>query len=85
MTDPLQPDTRPFFMDLWREHRFRVDFVAKEARVSEEIVLAMLRNQVVCKKDVQDVLAVLSRLYSREYTLETVRVDLDQGEIGNDT
>ena len=31
MTDPLEPDTRPFFMDVWRVHRFRVDIVAKEA------------------------------------------------------
>ena len=38
MTDPLQPDTRPFFMDVWREHRFRVDIVAKEAAVPEGTV-----------------------------------------------
>ena len=84
MTDPLQPDTRPFFMDVWREHRFRVDIVAKEAAVSEDTVLALLRNQAVRLEEVQKVLAALSHLYSREYTLETVRVNLNQEEMRND-
>jgi hypothetical protein len=84
MTDPLQPDTRPFFMDLWREHRFRVDIVAKEAGISEDTVLAMLRHEAVSEEEAQKVLATLSRLYSREYRLETVRVNLDQGKFDND-
>ena len=81
MTDPLEPDTRPFFMDVWRVHRFRVDIVAKEAAVPEGTVLAMLRHEAVGKDDAQKILATLSHLYSREYTLETVRVNLNQEEM----
>ena len=84
MTDPLQPDTRPFFMDVWREHRFRVYIVAKEAAVPEGTVHAMLRHQAVGRQEVQKVLAALSHLYSREYTLETVRVHVNQEEIRHD-
>ena len=56
MTDPLQPDTHPFFMDVWRKHRFRVDVLAKEAVVPEGTVLAMLRYEAVGKDDAQKVL-----------------------------
>ena len=83
MTDPLQSDTRPFFVDVWREHRFRVDTLAKEAGVSQDTVLTMLRSQAVGKDDAQKVLAVLSRLYSREYTLATVRVNVDEEEMAD--
>ena len=85
MTDPLQPDTRPFFMDVWREHRFRVEVFAKEANlVPEAIVLAMLRYEAVSKDDAQKVLATLSHLYSHEYTLDKVRVHLNQEEMRHD-
>ena len=76
MTDVATTDTRPFFMGIWREHRFRVDIVAREADVQEKVVLTMLRFQPVEARDAASVLAVLSRLYSREYTLFTVRVRL---------
>ena len=84
MTDPLEPDTRPFFVDLWREHRFRVDLVAKGAGVSENAVLTMLRHEAVGKQEAQKVLATLSHLYQQEYTLETVRVNVNQEEMRND-
>jgi len=69
-------DGRPFFMDLWREHRFRVDLVASEAGLSEETVLSMLRYQPVSREEAQKVLAALSKLYHREYSLLTVSVRL---------
>jgi hypothetical protein len=76
MTDVTTTDTRPFFMDIWREHRFRVDLVARGAGISEETVFTMLRFQAVKARDASQVLAELSRLYRREYTLKTVRVRL---------
>jgi len=76
MSDVATTDTRPFFMDIWREHRFRADLVAYRAGVSEETVLTMLRFQPVESGDTTKVLAVLSRLYRQEYTLFTVRVRL---------
>jgi hypothetical protein len=76
MNDVSTTDTRPFFMDLWREHRFRVDLVARGAGVSDETVFTMLRFQAVEAQDATKVLAVLSHLYRQEYTLFTVRVRL---------
>ena len=72
-----------FFMDLWRLHRFHVDFVAIQAEVSEETILTMLRYQPVSKEDAQKVLAVLSELYQQEYTLSTVSIRLlPEGDAG---
>ena len=83
MTNPLQPDTRTFFMDLWTEHRFRADIVARVAGVSEAIVLAMLRYQAVEAKEAAKILSILSHLYQRRYTLETVQVKLVEEEYSN--
>jgi hypothetical protein len=69
-------DTRPFFMDIWREHRLRVDIVARGAGVSQETIFTMLRFQPVESRDATKVLATLSRLYQQEYTLFTVRMRL---------
>ena len=81
MSDHVTTDTRPFFMDIWREHRFRVDIVARGAGVPEETVFAMLRWSAVAAQDATKVLAELSRLYQQEYTIETVRVKLiDKGD-----
>ena len=74
MDNPV--DERPFFMDLWREHRFRVDLVAIQAGVSEDTVLSMLRYQPVSREEAQKVLAALSKLYHQEYTLLTVSLRL---------
>ena len=83
MDDLLQPDTRPFFMDLWREHRFRVDIIAKGAGVSEETVFAMLRYHSVPSRDAVKVLAQLRSVYQQEYTLQTVRVKLIEENDGS--
>jgi hypothetical protein len=80
MPDYAATDTRPFFMDLWREHHFRVDMVARGAGVSQETVFAMLRWSAVAAQDAIKVLAELSRLYQQEYTLFTVRVRLIKEE-----
>ena len=71
------PYTPPFFMDLWREHRFRVDLVARRAGVSENTLYTMLSYQPVRQEEAQKVLATLSTLYQQEYTLSTVSVRLD--------
>jgi hypothetical protein len=76
MSEIATTDTRPFFMDIWREHRFHVDIVARGAGVSEDTVLTMLRFQAVEERDATKVLAMFSRLYRQKYTLETVRVRL---------
>jgi len=76
MSDVAATDTRPFFMDLWHEYRFRVDIVAREADVQEEVVFTMLRFQPVESGDATKILAALSRIYQQEYTLFTVRVRL---------
>ena len=67
---------RPFFMDLWREHRFRVDIVASKAGVSEETVLSMLSYQPVGREEAEKVLVALSELYHQEYSLLTVSLRL---------
>lgn len=67
---------RLFFPDLWRIHRFRVDMIASLAKVSEEVISAMLRNDPVSKADAENVLATLSRVVKQEYTLATVHVAL---------
>jgi hypothetical protein len=76
MSDVATTDTRPFFMDLWRKHRFRVDIVARGAGVSQETIFTMLRFRPVESQDAASVLATLSRLYRQEYTLFTVRIRL---------
>ena len=74
-------DARLFFMDLWMEHRFRVDLVARLAGVPDETIFTMLSYQPVGQKEAQKVLAALSALYHREYTLFTVSVRLhEEGE-----
>jgi len=70
MSDVATTDTRPFFMDIWREHRFRADLVARRAGVLEETVLTMLRFQPVEARDAASVLAILSHLYQQEYTTD---------------
>jgi hypothetical protein len=76
MSDVATTDTRPFFMDIWREHRFRVDLVARGAEVPQNTIFAMLRWSAVKSEDAEKVLAELGRLYKRNYTLFTVRVRL---------
>ena len=76
MSDVATTDTRPFFMDLWQKYRFRVDIVAREAGVQEEVVFTMLRFQPVEARDATKVLTILSSLYQQEYTLFTVRIRL---------
>jgi len=80
MTNQLQSDMRPFFMDLWTEHHFRADIVARVAGVSEATVLAMLRYQAVEATEAAKILSILSHLYQRRYTLETVQVKLVEEE-----
>ena len=81
MDNPRQPYIPPFFMDLWRVHRFRVDLVASQAGVPEETVHTMLRYQPVKKEEAQKVLALLSMVYHQEYTLDTVCIRLTEGNV----
>ena len=69
-----------FFMDLWVEHRFRVDVVASKAGVSEYTIDTMLRYKPVGKREAEKVLATLSTIYLQEYTLSTVSVPLIERE-----
>jgi hypothetical protein len=81
MSDIATTDTQPFFMDIWREHRFRVDIVAREAGVPMNAIFALLRFQPVEAQNAIKVLDELSSLYHQEYTLETVRIKLiDKGD-----
>jgi hypothetical protein len=67
---------RLFFAELWQKHHFRVDLIAPLAHVSEEVILAMLRNDPVSSADAGAVLTTLSRVLKQEYTLDTVHVPL---------
>jgi len=81
MSDVATTDTRPFFMDIWREHHFRVDIVARGASVPVNTIFALLRFRPVESQNAIKVLAELSSLYQQEYTIETVRVKLiDKGD-----
>ncbi len=73
-------DCRPRLIDLWGKLRFRSDTLADEAGVSEDVILRMFRYQEVKRSTAEKILAALSRLTRQEYTLETVRVELDQEE-----
>lgn len=68
--------TRPPFVGLWSEHRFRVDAIAHEAGVHEDVVFAMLGWHPVKAQDAASVLAELSRRYQRDYSLKTIWVRL---------
>jgi hypothetical protein len=61
MNDLAGIDTRPPFMALWHEHRFRIDLVARGAGVPDETVFTMLRWPPVEAQDAAKVLAELSR------------------------
>ena len=80
MDSRRQPYTPPFFMDLWRVHRFRVDLVASQAGVPEDTLYTMLSYRPVKQEEAQKVLATLSTLYHQEYTLSTVSVRLNCGD-----
>jgi len=80
---PSNDDTRPRFIDLWHRLRFRSDTLAEVAGVGEDVILKMFRGSEVTRSTAESVLAALSRLTCQEYTLETVRVNLDQEEIRN--
>ncbi len=76
MNDQAAPVTLPPFMAIWRKHRFRVDIVAREAGVPENVIFAMLRWCPVAAQDAASVLAALSHLYEEDYSLKTVWVRL---------
>ena len=72
-------DARPRLYDLWRSLRFRSNDLAEEAGVEEAVILRMFRFQEVSRETAEKVLEALSRLTGHEYyTLDTVRVNLDQ-------
>ena len=85
MNNPHQPHTLRFFMDLWMEHRFRVDLVASKAGVSEDVIHTMLRYRPVGREEAQKVLTTLSALYHQEYTLLNVSVPLVMEELQETT
>jgi hypothetical protein len=78
MSDQAATETRPPFMGLWCEHRFRVDAIARGAGVETNVVFAMLRWSPVESQEAAKVLAELSRRYQRDYSLKTVWVRLPE-------
>ena len=74
-------NVQPRLIDLWVQFRFGSDALAKEAGVPEEVILSLFRFQEVNRATAEKVLAALSRLTRQEYTLENVRINLDQEEM----
>lgn len=73
---PPPLDMRPRFITIWKERRFRSDTLAKLAKVPEETILRMFRDEAVERSVAEEVLAALSQLLGEDYSLETVKVKL---------
>ena len=80
-TPTIRWNERPRLSDIWNKSRFGSDDLAEEAGVSEDVILSMFRFQEVNRETAETVLSALSRLTGKEYTLENVRVNLDQEEM----
>jgi hypothetical protein len=65
-------DRRPSLFDLWTLHKFHSGALAIKAKVPPGTVKAMLSNQPIARDDAQKVIAALSSLVQREYTLQSV-------------
>jgi hypothetical protein len=74
--DPSSNDGRPDLFDLWKQHHFDTEQVAKIACVSEQAVLCMLRFQPVPIGVAKRVLAVVERLFQGGYNLLTVKIKI---------
>jgi hypothetical protein len=85
MYDPplIEWYARPLFYDLWKRFRFRSDILAEEAGVEEDVILSMFHNTWVKRSTAETVLSALSRLTGWEYTLNTVRIQVDPEEMRN--
>ncbi len=77
-TQNANEDTRPRLYDLWLQFRFGSDVLAEKAGVSEDAILRMFRCKEVSYEIAVKVLEALSTLVGKEYTLDTVRVNLIQ-------
>jgi hypothetical protein len=72
-------DERPSLLDIWVMRPFHAEVLATQAGVDLSTVRAMLCNQPVEQGHAQKVLAQLSILRQRDYTLSTVYVQLGDG------
>jgi hypothetical protein len=70
------PDRRSALFDLWTSYRFQLDTLAREAKVSQDTVTAMLCNKPVAKDEAKKVLLQLSTILHQECSLSTVYVSL---------
>jgi hypothetical protein len=61
---------------VWTSYHFEPSLLACKAEVPEETVQAMLCNKPVTKEDAEKVLAQLSTLLHKDYSLNTVYVSL---------
>ena len=75
--DPAKTDIRPYFFDLWKKHHFHTGTLSIRSGVPEMIILKMLRYQAVQRADAEKVLLKVSTLYRQSYTLETVKIKLE--------
>jgi hypothetical protein len=76
--EPSETDTRPDLFDLWKKHHFHTWALAFIADVPEQTILTMLRRRPVVRADAVKVLSRLSQLMDQNYTLETVKVNLQE-------
>jgi hypothetical protein len=65
-------DTRPSLCDLWNKHKFHSGMLTIKAKVPPGTVQAMLRNQPVAREHAEKILAALSELVHKDYTLQSV-------------
>jgi hypothetical protein len=66
----------PRLVDLYERYHFDSKKLADLAKVDEQLILSMFRMDPVRREDAIKVLAALSVLVNRDYSLETVRVVL---------
>lgn len=77
-----QDDNRPFFRQLRDRHHFNVAELARKAQTHEIVIVTMLRGNPVYRTQAEKVLQALSKMTKLQYTLETVRVPLIPGKLG---
>jgi hypothetical protein len=64
----------PTFFDIWKEHPFHTGALSIQAKVLPGTIIAMLYSNRVPRGDAEKVLAKISEISGRKYTLSTVSV-----------
>jgi hypothetical protein len=76
---------KPSLFDLWSIYHFDCLMIALAADVDVSIVHSMCGNEPVHREDAQKVLATLSTIFQKEYTLDMVYVALIEPVVADES